>query len=285
MAPFGPLHASPTFTLGGQHFSVDDWEVWHSSQGHTVYRSTSTYGDGGYRYIWATHYNGAEVLNQTALLFQANAFLANPAAWEAADNARRHDAELGSTLGGSISHAISHVGGALSNVVSSVTDVTAGIVGTGIQLDEALFHPVTVTGNGLQLSSDAIELVPGSLQGIAQTATSALGYLTVGAAAATAIAGAGGLSEIASGVADVAVDVGGAVGTVAGVVSDGVGLVSGVLGAGQAVLGAVNALNGGAAPMQANAQPAQLPLVMALPEISPFLLLGLAAVWLLSHRK
>lgn len=188
------------FKIGDSTFYAADWSVWKSQAGATVYVGPGS-GDAGATYLWATTYKGVLVTNRTSVPALANLYLQNPLAWQTENNAHRHEVEISS---GGLAHAIGHAIHDVGNVISTVAEF-------GLEVNEAVFHPLTVDSSGLQLSNDAIELVPENLQGLAQSVTAVAGYGVVAGAALTAVGGFGAISDVASSVSEVASGVSGAV--------------------------------------------------------------------------
>ena len=172
----------------GTRLRSDEWRTYASKSGHTVYRALI---DTEYPFVLEfTKSDGKTYAYKTKLLAQVNEYLSDPVKWEATEQDRIARA----AASGSVFHSIVK---SVSKAVSQVGDVTAGVVDFGIQLDEALIHPLTVNSSGLQLSSDAIQVVPDKLKPTAQLITAVGGYVTIGGAAATAVGGVGSLGEIA----------------------------------------------------------------------------------------
>lgn len=195
-----------TFQIGAQSFRSDEWSAWRTLNARTVYRSTYSYDDvGTHKFLWEfRHADGSRTAYTTTLLASANVFLSNPTLWESTEEAR----EIAAQQSGSWFHSVVS---AAEHAVSDIGHVTTNLVSFGIQLDEAALHPLTVNGNGLQLSSDAIQLVPDNLQSLAQNFTSVAGFGVLAGAAVTAIGGLGAIQSAVGAVGDTVSGITGAV--------------------------------------------------------------------------
>jgi hypothetical protein len=249
-----PALAQATFQIGARSYPSAEWNVFGPMiQGRVVRAHVSNYA-GATTGRWLVPYHDGREFTMLSLL---NVYRANPAAWEAAEDARHVRVEED----GGWFHSIA---GAIGDAIHDVGHVATGLIEAGVQLDEAALHPLTVNSHGLQLSSDAIQLVPDNLQDLAQTITSVAGFGVLAGAAVTAV---GGLS----------------------VVEDAVSGVSSALGSAQEVLGAVSGfLPAGVTPIlpAAAAQPGVFDdATRGFAEgIGPFVLAGFA-LWLLMRRK
>lgn len=181
--------AQSTFSIGGRTYVAAEWNVYRVVAGRVVRAHVSNY-PGATTGRWLIPFRQGREFDRLALL---NIYLADPVAWEHKEDARILAAEQSGSLFHSIVHSIEH---GLSQVANVVVDTAE----FGVQLDQALFHPLTVNGSGLQLSSDAIQLVPENLRGLAQTVTSVGGFAVLGAAAVTAVGGLGVVGDAVSGV-------------------------------------------------------------------------------------